>query len=291
MPEREGSRPPAVREVLRTWYGPRRRAYPWRRARPDAFATLVSEVMLQQTQAPRVAGAFTAFLDRFPDVASLASAPRADVIRAWEGMGYHGRAVRLHEAARAIVRDHGGRVPDDVAALRSLPGVGPYTASAVASIAFGRPVAAVDTNVRRITARYLRGVEPDELAPAEVATLAQGWLDPERPGDWNQALMDLGREVCRPTPRCPECPLARACRFRASGRAGRSSTVRQSPFEGSLRQIRGRALGILRERGSVREPELLDVLGDPRAAGAVASLVRDGLAERRRGGRVGLPSG
>ncbi len=130
---------------LMEWFEPRRLAYPWRRPRPDPYAVLVSEVMLQQTQASRVAPAFERFLRSFPTVRSLATAPAAEVVRAWAGLGYNRRAVALWEAARTIVSSHGGRVPDDPSALSELPGVGPYTAAAVASIAFGRPVAAVDS--------------------------------------------------------------------------------------------------------------------------------------------------
>ncbi len=147
-------RRPQAREALRAWYRPRRRAYAWRRTR-DPYAVLVSEFMLQQTQAPRVEPLFTAFLQRFPSVATLGEASRADVLRAWAGLGYNRRAVRLHEAARAIVREHDGRVPSDLAALLRLPGVGPYTASAVASIAFGDRTAA-----RRRERRPHRGEGP-----------------------------------------------------------------------------------------------------------------------------------
>ena len=193
----EGSASPAAREALRAWYRPRRRDYAWRRTR-DPYAVLVSEFMLQQTQAPRVEPLFTAFLQRFPSVATLGEASPADVLRAWAGLGYNRRAVRLHEAARAIVREHHGRVPSDLAALLRLPGVGPYTASAVASIAFGDRTAGVDVNVARIVARVRRGMEPDELSRGVVLVEADAWIDDADSGAWNQALMDLGREICRP---------------------------------------------------------------------------------------------
>ena len=189
----EGSASAGAREALRAWYRPRRRSYAWRRTR-DPYAVLVSEVMLQQTQAPRVEPLFVPFLERFPTVEVLAEASRADVLRAWAGLGYHRRAVRLHEAARAIVREHDGRVPQDVATLLTLPGVGPYTVAAVASIAFGDRAAAVDVNVARVVARVRRGREPDEVSHAEVTAEANAWIDPDDPGAWNQAVMDLGRE-------------------------------------------------------------------------------------------------
>ena len=147
------SLPASARVALLDWYAPRARAYAWRRGRPSAYRTLVSELMLQQTQASRVEPAFRSFLRRFPSVSSLASASRAEVLRAWAGLGYNRRAVSLHRAAQAVVTTYGGRVPIDPAALRTLPGVGPYTAAAVASIVSGVPIAALDVNVRRIVAR------------------------------------------------------------------------------------------------------------------------------------------
>ncbi|MGH2629906.1 MAG: A/G-specific adenine glycosylase, partial [Actinomycetota bacterium] len=241
-----------AREALLAWYRPRRRVYPWRApvrrgARlPDAYAVLVSEVMLQQTQAARVAPAFQAFLGVFPDVRVLAGASRADVLRAWGRLGYPRRAVSLHEAAKTIVSDHHGVVPHDPAELRTLPGIGGYTAAAIASLAFGTPVPAVDTNVRRIWARVDHGMEPDDVQARDLVSAAERWLDRRRPAAWNQAVMDLGREVCRPNPRCDGCPLRPWCAFAASGREGRASTLRRSPFPGSLRQVRGAVLAELR---------------------------------------------
>jgi A/G-specific adenine glycosylase len=241
--------------------------------------------MLQQTQASRVEPVFLAFLERFPTVEALAKASRADVLRAWAGMGYHNRAVRLQGAARAIVEVHGGRVPPSLDVLRTLPGVGPYTASAVASIAFGMPVLAVDTNVRRIVTRAAFGAEPDEVPAAALRAAADRWVDPRAPGDRNQALMDLGREVCRPTPRCDACPLAPWCRFRRAGRLGRPSIRRQPAFEGSRRQVRGRVVDALRARPSATVPQLVELtgFGEERVREAVDGLVRDGVVGRARG--------
>jgi A/G-specific adenine glycosylase len=268
--------------------------YPWRSDDPDPYPVLVSEFMLQQTQVARVVPAYTDFLRRFPTIQDLARSSRADVVIAWSGLGYHRRAVALHDAARRIVLELRGRVPSDVETLLSLPGVGPYTAAAVASIAFGVPVAAVDTNVRRVTARVRAGVEPAELAPAEIEELAAEWLDVVNPGGWNAALMDLGRSVCRRrSPRCGECPIRDACRFRAAGRDALASPApdrRQSRFEGSFRQIRGAVVAELRERSSATSQELARATGRPRerVEAAVNALVRDGLVEVERG-RVRLP--
>ena len=273
-----------LRRALRAWYRPRREGYPWRRDGIDPYAILVSEVMLQQTQAARVAAAFDGFLRRFPDVASLAGASPADVLRAWSGLGYHRRAVALREAARTIVHVHGGVVPGDVRALQHLPGIGPYTASAVAAIAFGRPVVAVDVNVRRVTSRVVLGREPKDRNDPRIAAAAEVLLDRRDPGAWNQAMMDLGREVCRPAPRCEVCPLERWCRFRGAGQRGRSTAARkQPPFEGSTRQVRGRIVAALRERPSAGVSSLATAtgFGVARIGSAVVGLVRDGIVERR----------
>jgi A/G-specific adenine glycosylase len=279
-----------LRSAVLSWYRPRRNAYAWRRGRRSPYRTLVSEVMLQQTQAARVEPIFERFVARFPDVGALAEASRADVLRSWAGLGYNRRGVALHEAARAIVRDHGGRVPRDPGTLRRLPGVGPYTATAVASIGYGEPVAAVDTNVRRITARAIHGVEPDEVHPDRVARDAQSWLDPSAPGEWNQALMDLGRVFCRPKPRCEDCPLAPSCRFRSAGKTARPSGRRQTPFEGSARQVRGAVVRALREQRSATAEALADRTGHPARAIATAteSLMRDEILERTRSRRFRL---
>jgi A/G-specific adenine glycosylase len=267
--------PSPVRRALRAWYRPRRDAYPWRRDPPDPYAVLVSEVMLQQTQAARVAPRFEAFVSTFPHVRALARATRADVLRAWGDLGYPRRALALHRAANAIVERFGGRVPEDPAELRTLPGVGPYTANAVAAIAYGRPVVAMDVNVRRVIAR-LAGSEGD------VDERAEGLLDRRDPGAWHQAVMDLGRQICRPTPRCDVCPLARWCRSR--GRATPRVAGRpEGRFEGSNRQARGRVLAVLRERGSMGPVGVTRAAGLPaaRVTPALDGLVRDGLVERR----------
>jgi A/G-specific adenine glycosylase len=246
--------------------------------------------MLQQTQAARVEPIFEAFIARFPDVGALAGASRADVLRAWAGLGYNRRAVALHEAARSVVRDHGGRVPPGREALLRLPGVGPYTAAAVASIGYGEPVAAVDTNVRRICARAIHGAEPGDVPVDRITGDAQAWLDPSAPGEWNQALMDLGRVHCRPAPRCEVCPLEDHCRFSAAGRTGRPSGRRQSPFEGSARQVRGAVVEVLRGRRSASAEVLAEQTGHRARAitAALETLVTDGILERTRSGRVRL---
>jgi A/G-specific adenine glycosylase len=266
------------------WFEPRRRLFPWRATR-DPYRVFVSEVMLQQTQASRVVPAYRAFLARFPTVGALGTASRRDVLVAWDDLGYNRRAVALSEAARRIVREHRARVPREPRALQRLPGVGPYTAAAIASIAFGVPVAAVDTNVRRIVARVFEGAEGDDVAPRRIRELADAWLDPADPGAWNQALMDLGREICRPRPRCDACPLTATCRFLALGREPRPSRRSQGVFDGSSRQVRGAVVRVLRTRAAATAEELAHVTGFEiaRVTQAVSGLVADGALVYRRG--------
>jgi A/G-specific adenine glycosylase len=263
------------RRPLLSWYRARERAYPWR-TRPSPYRVLVSEVMLQQTQAPRVVAAYRRFLRRFPTLRSLATAPTADVLLAWAGLGYNRRALALAEAARAVVEGHGGRIPRDPEALRSLPGVGPYTAAAVASIGFGLPVPAVDTNVRRIVGRVF-GLHGSRTA---ILDAAERWLDRDHPGAWNQALMDLGREVCRPRPACERCPLAPACRYALDGSSVEPSRRKaQRTYEGSSRQARGAVVRVLRDQQDSTLGAIVDRTGLPaeRVLAAIDSLASDRL--------------
>ena len=263
-----------ARALLR-WYEPRRTAYPWRRT-SDPYAILVGEVMLQQTQAARVAPVFERFLVAFPTIGDLATASTSDVLRVWDGLGYNRRAVALLHTAQRVIARHGGRLPIDPAELRGLPGIGPYTAAAVASIAFGVRVAAVDTNVRRIVTRVF------DARDGNVRGVADRWVHPTRPGDWNQALMDLGREVCRPVPRCTTCPLRRRCASASrSEMPVRPAIRRQSSFEGSFRQLRGAIVRELRHRGPLSIASLASATGraTPDVERAVAALAREGLVD------------
>jgi A/G-specific adenine glycosylase len=251
------TRPDRIRAALLRWYEPRSTLYPWRVA-PNPYRVLVSEVMLQQTQAPRVAPSFERFGAQFPDVRALAAASRADVLRAWSNLGYNRRAVALSEAARTIVRDHGGEVPSEAAALEALPGVGPYTAAAILALGFGQPVAAVDVNIRRVVARIALG--NDGASVREVHDAANRLLDVERPAEWNQAVMDLGREICRPRQRCERCPIASRCAWRAGavvvprGSAGPANgSRRQGRYKGSFREVRGGVLRVLRQGPATQE--------------------------------------
>jgi A/G-specific adenine glycosylase len=196
------------RRTLLAWYGRHRRELPWRGVR-DPYAVLVSEVMLQQTQVRRVREFFPRFLARYPTCEALATASPDAVRETWEGLGYYARARNLQRSAQSIMRDWNGRVPARPDQLRRLPGIGRYTAGAVASLAYGAPVAAVDTNAARVLTRVF-GLR--HRKPARVWALAESLVPPRRSSDWNQALMDLGALFCTArTPRCPKCPVRRAC--------------------------------------------------------------------------------
>jgi A/G-specific adenine glycosylase len=200
-----------LREPILRWYRRSRRDLPWRRTR-DPYAIWVSEIMLQQTRVETVIPYYRRFLRRFPDPASLARAPEEQVLALWSGLGYYRRARSLRAAARELVERHGGRLPEDPRALRRLPGIGRYTAGAIASIAFGRPEPVLDGNVRRVLARLV-GTERG------LWSVAQELADGPDPGDLNQALMELGALVCSPRdPACATCPLEESCRARAEGR-------------------------------------------------------------------------
>jgi A/G-specific adenine glycosylase len=209
-----------VRRLLLAWFRGAKRDLPWRRTR-DPYRIFVAEMMLQQTQVSRVEGFYERFLKQFPTVRSLARASADDVLCAWAGMGYYRRARNLHAAARTMVNEHGGRVPGTAEALLALPGVGRYTAGAVASIAFGRPAPVVDGNVARVLCRLFAIDRPIKEAGTRHAlwACAEALVSRRAPGTFNQALMDLGATVCVPrAPRCPDCPLATLCRARAKGR-------------------------------------------------------------------------
>jgi A/G-specific adenine glycosylase len=248
-----------LRQALLRWYGAVRRDLPWRRTR-DPYAILVSEVMLQQTQVARVVPRYEAWLERWPTVEALAAATRAEVLAAWVGLGYNRRALALHAAAAAVARDGW---PED---LRALPGVGPYTAAAVGSFAFGEQVAAVDTNVARVAGRLGRGA-PDAL-------LADG-----RAADFNQAMMELGATVCTArAARCGECPVAAWCASagQVAPAGGRRARER---FEDTNRWVRGRVVAAL----AAGEGLPVDIAPD-RLGRAVEGLERDGLVRRAGGG-------
>ncbi|MFC3068588.1 A/G-specific adenine glycosylase [Phenylobacterium soli] len=224
---------PEIRTALLAWYDANARALPWRAPpgsgrRTDPYRVWLSEVMLQQTTVPHATPYFLKFLQAWPSVTALAAADDADVMAAWAGLGYYARARNLLKCARAVAEDHGGVFPDSEAGLMRLPGLGPYTAAAVAAIAFDRPANVVDGNVERVISRLFAVEEPLPAAKPELKRLAAGLVGDERPGDWAQALMDLGAVVCRPkAPLCDRCPLTAHCA--AYARGDHESFPRKSP--------------------------------------------------------------
>lgn len=277
----------------------RRRVLDWyaRTARPLAFretsdpwAILVSEVMAQQTQAARAAEAWTRFIGTYPTPGLLAAAPTADVLRAWRGLGYNRRAVALQRAARVIVDEHGGQVPADLQALQRLPGIGPYSARAVAALAFGRRAGAVDTNVRRVLGRAFFDERPDANGLQE---LADTLVPRRRPGLWTHAIMDIGATLCRiRAPRCDACPLRSWCAYAGTpgapivARRPAPRARREPAFAASTRWLRGRILDRLRDLADGRWLAFDDAIGehDPAAvAVTLRSLAGEGLLELRLG--------
>jgi A/G-specific adenine glycosylase len=206
---------PSLRRALLGWYGRNRRNLPWRRTK-DPYRVWVSEVMLQQTTVRTVLPYYEAFLERFPTLQALAEEPEEEVLAAWSGLGYYHRARNLHRGAQHVAERHGGRFPRTLEAALAVPGVGLYTASAVLSIAYGLPLPVVDGNVRRVLARLLALRGPEYRKDGPYYNRAEELLDRERPGDWNQALMELGATVCAPRdPACDACPLRSRCRARS----------------------------------------------------------------------------
>lgn len=207
--------------LLLDWYDANRRVLPFRGTR-DPYAVWISEIMLQQTRTDTVSGYYTRFMNRFPNIAALAQADEQEVLKYWEGLGYYSRARNLHKAAQIMQREYGGRFPTTYEGIRALPGVGDYTAAAVASIAYRLPYPAIDGNLTRVLAR-VHGVREDVDRPSVrrlIRELGEREIDRERPGDWNQALMDLGATICVPgTPDCARCPLQAQCDAYAQGDA------------------------------------------------------------------------
>ncbi|MDH6461443.1 A/G-specific adenine glycosylase [Micromonospora sp. A200] len=277
---------PTFATLVSRWYEENARDLPWREPGVGAWAILVSEVMLQQTPVVRVLPAWRAWLDRWPDPAALAADPPAEAIRMWGRLGYPRRAVRLRDCAVAIVERHGGAVPDKLDQLLALPGVGTYTARAVAAFAYGQRHPVVDTNVRRVVSRAVAGESDAGLAtrPADLVACEELLpLEPAAAALASAAFMELGAVVCTArSPRCPACPVESVCAWRASGQeAPAGPTRRPQRYAGTDRQVRGLLLGVLRETtGPVPHQRLDQVWSDDvQRARALAGLVTDGLVE------------
>jgi A/G-specific adenine glycosylase len=286
----------ATRTRVLSWFAEAGRDLPWRATR-DPYRVLVAEVLAQQTQAARAAAAWPAFLERFPDERSLAAAAPAEVLRAWQGLGYNRRALALRRTAQAVV-ERGGW-PDTVEELARLPGVGPYTARAVACFALEQPVAPVDTNVARVLARSLTGADPAQLTPATRQRLADQAMPTAEAWAWSSALMDIGALHCRPRPRCGGCPLEATCRWRALGPAAPPPRPRvQAPFASSDRRWRGAVVRALAAAPDGMDRAALagavEATAADRPAGwfdtLLARLESEGMVATGADGRLRLPA-
>jgi A/G-specific adenine glycosylase len=277
------------------WYAAHARDLPWRRPAATPWAVLVSEIMLQQTPVSRVLPAYQAWLDRWPAPADLAAEPAGEAVRQWGRLGYPRRALYLHEIARTVTERHGGELPRSAAGLRALPGVGPYTAAAVASFAFGQRHAVLDTNVRRVLSRLVSGAAfPPRARSAAEVRIAESLLpsDPAVAARWAVAVMELGALVCTAArPGCAVCPLAGQCRWRLAGRPAGGPRPGSQRYDGTDRQCRGRLLAVLRDApGPVGPAELNAVWDDPlQRARALDGLVADGLVDLAPDGGYALP--
>lgn len=318
------SKLPEIQQALLDWFAQHGRDLPWRQTR-DPYRVLVSEIMLQQTQVDRVMPKYAAFLERFPRLEDLADAPSSEVIRLWSGLGYNRRAVNLQRTARAVLDEHGGEFPRSIDALLALPGIGPYTAGAVACFAFEQDVAFMDTNIRRALRRVFVGPDESEAAQSmsdkSLQPIAQAAIPEGKGWSWNQAIMELGATICTAAkPACWRCPLReQCCAYRerqnadstifsqtlypeqiAQPRAARKvAERREQPFTGSNRYFRGRVVDALRQLAegasislSALGPQVKDDYSEADRAwleGVVAGLVRDGLAHQALDGTVRLP--
>lgn len=290
------SAPSRLHEAVLGWYARHQRDLPWRRPEASPWSVLVSEVMLQQTPVVRVLPTHEAWLERWPTPAALAADAPGEAVRAWGRLGYPRRALRLHATATAITERHGGVVPESLEDLRALPGVGEYTAAAVASFAFRQRHAVLDTNVRRVLGRLLAAEElpgPSVTRAERERAVAVLPDDEETAATWSVAVMELGALVCRAAaPRCKDCPVRAECRWLAAGRPAYAGPPRRAQaWQGTDRQCRGRLLAVLREDPTAVPRRRLDRAwpdADQRAR-CLDGLVADGLVEEGPPGWFALP--
>jgi len=283
-------------ERTRAWFAVHRRDLPWRMPDAGAWAVMVSEFMLQQTPVARVLPSYEAWLARWPKPTALAADEPGEAVRMWGRLGYPRRALRLHAAAVAIVERHGGVVPDDYGKLKALPGVGDYTAAAIASFAYGRRAAVLDTNVRRVLARAFAGIEfPADAVTAAERALAEKVLPvtAEQASGWAAASMELGALVCTAkAPKCATCPIHELCRWNELGRPAHQGPPRRGQtYAGTDRQARGRLLAVLRHATVPVEARAFEAVWNPaqQRERALAGLLADGLAVKLPDGRYRLP--
>lgn len=275
------------------WYAGAARDLPWRRPGTSPWAVLVSEVMLQQTPVARVEPVWAQWVRRWPTAAALAGEPAGEAVRAWGRLGYPRRALRLHAAAVAVVERHDGELPSTVAELLALPGVGDYTARAVAAFAHRRRHPVVDTNVRRVLARAVEGRADAPVTRADLSRMLE-LLPPadEAAATASAAFMELGALVCTArAPRCSACPLLERCAWVLTGRPAQAPVRRAQGYAGTDRQVRGRLLGVLRDNVEPVPADVLSQVWDEpvQRARALDGLVADGLVDRRSDGRYALP--
>jgi len=287
--------PSSYTQPVLDWYAANARDLPWRRRDASPWSVLVSEIMLQQTPVSRVLPAHQAWLERWPRPAALAAEASGEAVRQWGRLGYPRRALRLHETARIVTENHGGIIPADHDVLRKLPGIGAYTAAAVAVFAFGGRHPVLDTNVRRVLARLASGLQfpPGQPSVAEYR-LAEELLpaDPAVAATWSVAVMELGALTCTAArPRCQQCPVASQCSWQAAGQPPSTQRRAGQRYEGTDRQCRGRLLALLRESPVPLAQEHLDVAWPDaqQRARALDGLIADGLVDPRPDGSFSLP--
>ncbi|HET6816622.1 MAG TPA: A/G-specific adenine glycosylase [Mycobacteriales bacterium] len=285
----------ATADAISSWYAEAARDLPWRAPDRTPWGVLVSEMMLQQTPVARVLPVWRAWMDRWPTPAALAGAAAGDAVRAWGRLGYPRRALRLHACAVAIRDDHAGAVPPSYDDLRALPGIGDYTAAAVAAFAHGAAVAVLDTNVRRVYARLFDGAAAPRSASPTVGErqAAAARLPSSDPAGYSVAVMELGATVCTArAPRCDDCPVRRDCRWLAAGRPAADVVRPEQRYEGTDRQARGRLLAVLRDSPDAVPQESIDAAwpDDAQRRRALHGLITDGLVEPNGNGGYRLPA-
>jgi A/G-specific adenine glycosylase len=284
-------------EPVLDWYSAHARDLPWRASGASPWSVLVSEMMLQQTPVSRVLPVHRAWLARWPSPPALAADPPGEAVRQWGRLGYPRRALRLHETATIVTRHHGGEIPSSRDELVALPGIGAYTAAAVAVFAFGRRHPVLDTNVRRVLARLASGQQfPGAQASAAEYRLAESLLpaDATLAARWSVAVMELGALTCTAArPKCDDCPVATHCKWLATGRPAAETRRAGQRYEGTDRQCRGRLLALLRDSAHPVPLEHFDAIWPDNAqrARALDGLVADGLVDPLPDGSFALPSG
>ena len=283
-------------EPVLNWYAANARDLPWRAPGVTPWSVLVSEIMLQQTPVTRVLPAYHSWLTRWPSPAALAADPAGEAVRQWGRLGYPRRALRLHETATIVTKEHAGQLPATRDALLTLPGIGAYTAAAVAVFAYGKRHPVLDTNVRRVLARLISGQQfPTAQASTAEYRLAESLLPTEAPtaARWSVAVMELGALTCTAArPKCTDCPVAPHCAWRANGSPAAASKPATQRYEGTDRQCRGRLLAVLRDSTAPVPPTRFDAVwpDTPQRARALDGLVSDGLVDPLPDGTFALPA-